>query len=337
MSLNRQIVLKTRPQGIPTLDIFELVNGEIPALEDGEFVVRNRFFSIEPAIRGWLDDRKSYFPPVALGAPIRSSTIGVVTATRNSRVRTGDVVRGIGRWEDFSVFSDETILLERIAPASDIPLSYYIGALGVSGFTAYVGLHDIGSVAAGQTVVVSAAAGAVGSVAVQIARLRGCRVIGLVGSAEKAAIAGDQLGCHEVVNYRETTDLTAAIDQIAPDGVDIYFDNVGGPILDAMLLCMKTFGRIVNCGMIESYNHQDTPPPIYNLWEMIARELSMRGFLVATFGNVLPEALTTLEGWVRSGELKVMETKRVGLEATPQLFCDLMTGQTKGKSVLELP
>jgi NADPH-dependent curcumin reductase CurA len=246
------------------------------------------------------------------------------------------VVRGLAFWEDYSLFHDGTILLEKLSPDEHLPLSYYIGALGGSGLTAHVGLHDIGGIAPGQTVVVSAAVGAVGSVAGQIARLRGCHAVALVGSARKAQVALAELGYAAAINHREVDDLTAAVRAACPGGVDIYFDNVGGKTLDAMLLCMKTFGRIVSCGMISGYNRQDDPPPVRNLWEMVARQLTMRGFLLSSHLDAIPQAARDLEGWVRDSRLLPLETKLVGLEQAPRLFSELMAGATIGKSVLEV-
>lgn len=336
MAANRQIVLKQRPSGVPKPEDFKLSQAPVPALLEGEFLIRNRCLSMEPAIRGWLDDRVSYFPPIALGQVIRGPSLGEVVDSRNPRFRPGDIVRGLNNWEDYSVLSDSTLLLEKVEPDPALPLSYYVGALGTSGLTAYVGLHDVGRIEAGQTVVVSAAVGAVGSVAGQIARLRGCRVVGLVGSAEKAQLATQSFGYHAAINYRKAADLTAAVQAACPDGVDLYFDNVGGATLDAMLLTMNTYGRIVACGMMAGYNQQDCPPPVHNLWEMVARQLEMKGFLLGTYAASLPAAQVQLETWVKAGALAILEYKRRGLEHAPALFCELMAGKTTGKTLLEI-
>jgi NADPH-dependent curcumin reductase CurA len=336
VNANRQIILKSRPDGIPTPSVFDLRRGTMPSPSEGQILVRNRYFSIEPAIRGWLDDRESYFAPIAIGEPIRCLAVAVVVASRHPDYAPGDIVRGLGFWEDYSLFDDATILLEKLTPASDLPLSYYIGALGGSGLTAYVGLHDIAHIQPEQTVVVTAAVGAVGSVAGQVARLRGCRVVALVGSARKAQVALQDLGYDAAINYREVRDIKTAIRTACPDGVDVYFDNVGGEILDTMLVSMKPLGRIVSCGMIAGYNQKDNPPPIRNLWEMVARQLTMRGFLLPSHSRSIPEAMQSLEAWVREGRLIALENKRTGLAQAPQLFIDLMSGSTIGKSVLEM-
>lgn len=337
MTVNRQIVLKRRPNGVPVPEDFGMIESPMPVLAEGELLIRNRCFSMEPAIRGWLDDKESYFPPIPLGGVIRAPSMGEVVESRHPGFRPGDIVRGLNHWEDYSVLTDSTILFEKLHPDPELPLSYYVGTLGGSGLTAYVGLHDIGRIREGDTVVISAAVGAVGGTAGQIARLRGCRVVGLVGSEEKAQFALERLGYHAVINYRTVTDLAEAVRATCPEGVDVYFDNVGGATLDAMLVNMRTYGRIISCGMIAAYNRQDNPPPILNLWEMVARQLEMKGFLLQTYAASIPAAQAQLEAWIKSGELVVQEYKRHGLENAPLLFCELMSGRTTGKAVLEIP
>ena len=217
-----------------------------------------------------------------------------------------------------------------------MPLSYYVGALGGSGTTRLRRPARRRGIQAGETVVISAAAGGVGSVAGQIARLRGCRVVGLVGSADKAAVVKDRLGFDEVINYREVPDLAAAVREACPDGVDLYYDNVGGPTLDALLVNMKSFGRIVACGMMAGYNQQDEPPPVRHLWEVVARQLRMQGFLLPFFSESIQKALDELHRWVRSGELQVLENVTRGLDRGPEAFCSLMAGSTVGKTLVEL-
>lgn len=336
MATNRQVILKSRPSGVPTPENFAMSEAPLAPLKDGEIRIRNRLFSMEPAIRGWLDDKESYFPPIAVGAPIRAPSLGVIVESRHPQYTKGEYVRGLNHWEEFSVMTESTILLAKVHPSSSVPLSYYVGVLSGSGLSAYVGLHDIGRIREGDTVVISAAVGAVGGTAGQIARLRGCRVVGLVGSEEKARVATEQLGFHAAINYRAVKDLSAAVKDACPKGVDVYFDNVGGATLDAMLLTMNVQGRIVSCGMIAGYNQQDQPPPIYNLWEMVARQLEMKGFLLPTYGASIPAAQAQLEKWIASGELKALEHKRFGLENAGPLFCELMAGKTIGKTVLEI-
>ena len=302
----------------------------------GEILVRNLYFSVEPAIRARLDGKETYMPVIGIGEPIQSPTVGRVVRSNHPGYEEGEILYGFNDWDDYVLVSDDTLLLDRLAPEAGMPLSYYVGALGGSGTTAYVGLHDVGGIQAGETVVISAAAGGVGSVAGQIARLRGCRVVGLVGSAEKAAVVKGRLGFEQVINYRAVPDLAAAVREACPDGVDLYYDNVGGPTLDAMLVNMKSLGRIVACGMMAGYNQQDEPPPVRNLWEVVARQLRMQGFLLPFFPESILKALEELHGWVRSGELQVLENVTHGLHRAPEAFCSLMAGSTVGKTLLEL-
>ena len=334
--VNRQIVLRSLIRGEPTREHFARVETAVPEPAAGEMLVRNLYFSLEPAIRGWLEGKANYFPPVPLGGVIRGPTAGRIVRSHVAGFHAGELVFGLNHWEDYSIVRPDTILLEKIRSEPGVPLSHHLGALGGSGQTAYVGLHEIGHIKSGQTVVVSAAAGAVGSVAGQIARLRGCKVIGIVGSAGKARLLTEQLGFHAAVNYRETLDLTAAVTGHAPEGVDVYFDNVGGATLNAMLPTLKSQGRIVACGMISDYNRSDAPYPITNLWQVVARQLTMQGFLLFAYESLRPAARTQLAQWVRAGELTVLEDITRGLENTPDAFCKLMTGNTRGKALVEV-
>jgi len=335
-AVNRQIVLRSLIRGEPTREHFAQVETAVPEPAAGEMLVRNLYFSLEPAIRGWLEGKANYFPPVPIGGVIRGPTAGRIIRSNVVGFQVGELVFGLNRWEDYSLVRADTILLEKIHCEPGAPLSYHLGALGGSGQTAYVGLHEIGHVKPGQTVVVSAAAGAVGSVAGQIARLRGCKVIGIVGSAVKARLLTEQLGFHSAVNYRETLDLTVAVTAQAPEGVDVYFDNVGGATLNAMLPTLKPRGRIVACGMISDYNRSDAPYPITNLWQIVARQLTMQGFLLFTYDSLRPAARAQLAHWVRTGELTVLEDITRGLANTPSAFCKLMTGNTRGKALVEV-
>lgn len=333
--LNRKIVLASRPQGIPTPDNFRLVEEPVRDLADGEVLIQNLVFAIDPAVRGMLDDRESYMNPVPIGGLIPTMVLGRIVKSRNPAFREGDYGRGFVGWEEYSVLNPSGIVMENVAIDPRIPLTAYMGALGWSGITAYVGLHKTGELRSEETVAVSAAAGAVGSVATQIAKLRGNRVIGFVGSADKArAVAG--LGADHVVNYRDVPDLSAAIKAANPGGVNVYFDNVGGRILDTMLPLMADYGRVVVCGMVANYNNADDPYPIRNLWQVLVHRLTLRGFLAYEHGDMLPEAIETLTGWIRQGRLKPLENVTTGLENTPAAFIRLMSGETTGKTVVRL-
>ncbi|HEY6870493.1 MAG TPA: NADP-dependent oxidoreductase [Novosphingobium sp.] len=336
MTSNRKVVLASRPNGAPVPDNFRLENGPLPAIGDGELLVRVRAISMEPAIRGWLDDNdKNYFEPLPIGGTMRSLSMGQVVDSRLAGYAPGDFVRGLFGWEDYSLASQNTVLLQKVAVPPEFPVTYQVGVLGGSGQTAIVGLDQIGRARAGDTVAISAAAGAVGHVAVQYARHIGCRVVGIVGGPDKARIARD-LGCDAVVDYKATPDMEAAIRAAAPEGVDVYFDGVGGPMLDAMLNTMKTFGRIICCGMISGYNDADNPPALYNAWQIVARELELKGFLLYSYSDFIPGALETCLDGLRSGWLRTVEHKRVGLAQAGDLFCELMSGRTMGKTVLEM-
>jgi NADPH-dependent curcumin reductase CurA len=248
----------------------------------------------------------------------------------------GDIIFGLHHWEDYSLSDANTILLSKLDPAPDLPLSYYSGGLGGSGHTAYVGLHEIGKIQAGDTVVISAAAGATGSMATQIAKLRGCRVVGIVGGDDKAELITHQLGADAAINYKTCGDLAAAVMAACPEGVDVYFDNVGGKTLDAMLSCMNTFGRIIGCGMISDYNDQDNPTPIYNMWKLVEKELTLKGFLLYTYMEQVPAASAQLHEWVRAGKITVLENITEGLPKAGWAYSEMMRGATIGKNLVAM-
>jgi len=333
--INRQVVLRSYVKGVPEIDNFGMVDGQRPVPKAGEFVVRNLYFSLEAAIRGWLDGSPNYFEPIPIGGVIRGPTVGRVVESRNPNFKEGDIVWGLNHWEEFSLLDDNTILLRRLETRPGVPLSYYIGALGGSGQTGYVGMHTIGRIKPGETVVVSAAVGATGSIAAQVAKVHGCRVIGIVGSADKVRVA-KSLGMDDVVDYRATPDVDAAIKALCPDGVDVYFDNVGGTTLDAMLLNMKDRGRIVCCGMISDYNNQEKPTPIYHIWQMVVKQIEMRGFLLHLTPETIPEAMDNLHKWIAEGRVKVLENLTRGIENSGKAYSEMLKGKTIGKNAVEL-
>ena len=336
MAVNRKVVLASRPHGNPVPANFRLEQAPMPVIAEGEVLVRLRAISMEPAIRGWLDDNdKNYFDPIAIGGTMRALSVGQVAESRLEGFAPGDFVRGLFGWEDYTVANRDTVLFDKIDVAPDMPITYYVGVLGGSGETAIVGLDQIGRAKAGDTVAISAAVGAVGHVAVQYARRIGCRVVGIVGGPDKARVARE-MGCDAVVDYKSAPDMEAAIRAAAPEGVDVYFDGVGGSMLDAMLNNMKTFGRVICCGMISSYNDSDNPPPLFNTWQIVARELELKGLLLYTYSAFVPAALQTNLDGLRDGWLTTIEHKKVGLAHAGELFCELMSGRTLGKAVLEM-
>ena len=333
---NRQIVLKAHPQGAPAPEDFELSTCEAPTPGEGQMLVRNLFFSLEAAIRGWLDGKANYFEPIPLGGAIRGPSVAKVLTSHLSGFEAGDLIFGLHHWEDYSLSDANTILLSKLTPEADIPLSYYAGGLGGSGHTAYVGLHEIGKIQAGDTVVISAAAGATGSMATQIAKLRGCKVIGIAGGDNKCQLVTETLGADAAINYKTCENLADAIHDACPEGVDVYFDNVGGKTLDAVLNCMNTFGRIIGCGMIGDYNNQDNPTPLFNMWKLVEKELTLRGFLLYTYMDKVPAASTQLHHWVRSGELTVLENITEGLDNAGIAYSEMMRGATVGKNLVAM-
>ncbi|MDF8333827.1 NADP-dependent oxidoreductase [Novosphingobium cyanobacteriorum] len=335
--INRRIVLASRPTGIPVPENFRFEEVPVPELQEGEVLLENRVFAIDPAVRGMLDDVKSYMPPVQIGGLIPAMVLGRVVASRHPDFREGDYGRAFNGWEHYSVITPGNIAFENVNVANDLPLTSYMGAIGWSGITAYVGLKKYGEFREGDEVLVSAAAGAVGSVAGQIARLSGAaKVIGTVGSDDKARIVTDLLGFDGAINYRSAPDLGAAMDEHFPEGIDLYFDNVGGITLDMALPRMKAFGRIPVCGMIANYNHQTDPYKLSNIWQVLVNRITMRGFLAYEATDMIHEAEQALADWVRTGKLVATENVSTGLESTPAAFIRLMSGETTGKTLVRL-
>jgi len=309
----RRIVLARRPRGVPGDDVFRLETAPRPVPGPGEIGVRVELLSIDPAIRGWLDDKPSYLPPIALGAPIRSGVLGTVAESRAPGFAVGDRVVALGSWSELCVVRALDVV-RRVPPDEDLPPSYSLGVLGGTGLTAWFGLHEVGRPRAGETVLVSAGAGGVGSVVVQLARMAGCRVVGIVGSDEKVAwLAG--LGVEAIQRRREDS-MVEAVRRACPDGVDVYFDSVGGPILEAALRRLNRRGRVVLCGAIASANDGGPRGP-RNYLQLLAKSARMEGFTTFDFAPRWEEARTELAEHVRTGRVVVRETTRPGLEAAP--------------------
>jgi NADPH-dependent curcumin reductase CurA len=329
----RHIILKQRPTGIPTPECFDLVERPMPVLSDGEMLVKMRVGSVDPAIRGFLDDRPSYLPPVAIDAPINGMSLGEVVESRNQSYPVGTLVRAFATWSDHYVIGADALGLEIVHPQPGTNLHHYMGALGPVGLTAWVGLFAVGEAKPGETVVVSAAAGATGSTVVQIAKAKGCKVIGLVGSPDKAQVVRD-LGADAAIDYRATPDIAAEIAKAAPDGVDVYFDNVGGATLEAILPLMRLHGRVAVCGMIGQYNDADHPHGVTTLWQLVVNRIKMQGFITYDYPECLEQAQRELDGWVATDQLKPLANVREGFEKLPEAFIDLMSGRTTGKTIV---
>jgi NADPH-dependent curcumin reductase CurA len=332
---SRRIVLQRRPVGEPRAEDFRLVTVEVPEPRPGEFLVANLILSMDPAIRGFLDDRDSYLPPVALGEAVRGMALGRVIESRNAAFPAGALVRALAAWEEVSVLGADALGLDTVTPAAGVPIEYYMGVLGASGLTAWIGLHEIGRIRPGQTVVISAAAGAVGHVAGQLAILHGCRAVGIVGSSDKAQRIRD-LGFQDVIEYRNHPDLGAAVRSACPSGVDVYFDNVGGATLEAMLPQMREHGVVVVCGMAGEYNQQDAPYPVRTLWQLVVKRLTMRGFLTFEHADRIPLAQAQLDQWVQTGALRTFDDIHEGIESAPAAFIALMSRATIGKTLVRL-
>ncbi len=331
----RRIVLARRPQGMPHADDFRLEPANARALERGDCEVRNVFLSMDPAIRGFLDDRPSYLPPVAIGETVRGMSLGQVIRSRNPELTEGSYVRALAGWEDVSLLQPGAVGLETVIPLPGIPLEAHLGALGPAGLTAWIGLHEIAGIKQGQTVLVSAAAGSVGSLVGQLSRLHGCRTIGLAGSGAKTSRL-KTLGFSAAVNYRAAPDLGAAIAAACPDGIDVYFDNVGGVTLEAVLPLMNAHGTVVVCGMVSDYNHQDEPYAVRTLWQLVVKRLTLRGFLTYEHPDCIPRAQAELNDLVLGGDLVGLTSIYEGLTAAPTAFIDLMSGHTIGKTLVKL-
>jgi NADPH-dependent curcumin reductase CurA len=335
MSKIRQIILVRRPTGQPVAEDFALAEAPMPKPAAGQMLVKMRVGSVDPAIRGFLDDRPSYLPPVAIGAPINGMSLGQVVESHNADYPVGTLVRTFATWSDHYVIGDDALGLETVHQKPGSELHHYMGALGPVGLTAWVGLFGVGEATPGETVLVSAAAGATGSTVGQIAKAKGCKVIGLVGSDEKAHVIRE-LGFDAAINYRATPDIAAEITKAAPDGVDVYFDNVGGETLEAILPLMRLHGRVAVCGMIGQYNDADHPHGVTTLWQLVVNRIRMQGFITYDYPGLLEQAQRELDGWVADGSLKPLANVRDGFEKLPEAFIDLMAGRTIGKTLIRI-
>lgn len=332
---NRRCHFIKRPQGMPGDDCFEWRDETVPALEAGEFLIRNEYFSFEASMRTWMNEGPNYMPPLQIDEVMRGPTMGVVVESRDPDFPEGARVMGMHGWERYSVARSGPF--EQIIP--DVPgvsPTIFMGVLGLVGMTAYFGIEDICRPAAGETLLVSGAAGAVGSVAAQLGKIHGARVVGIAGADDKCNWLREECGVDVAINYRES-DLRAAIGDACPDGINAYFDNVGGDTLDAALWHMKDKGRVACCGTIAGYNDSDAPsPPVHNLWLVVIRQLTLQGFLISDYFDRFGEAGEKLMGWVQAGQLQHREHILQGLENAPEAMRTLLTGRNRGKTLLKL-
>lgn len=330
---SREIRLKSRPVGMPTLANFELVETDVPAPGPGQVLVRNSYMTVDPYMRGRMMDRKSYVPPFQIGKPLEGGAVGQVVASNSPKLKVGDYVQSMLGWREWFVADGASLM--KLDPTIG-PIQSYLGALGMPGLTAYVGLLKIGELKDGERVFVSAASGAVGQIVCQIAKAKGCYVVGSVGSDAKAGFIVNELGVDKAINYKTAGDLTAALAKAFPEGIDVYFDNVGGSHLQAALANMRNFGRIAACGAIEQYNVTDPPPGPNNLVLVVGLSLTIRGFIVSNYFDMLPQFLADMAAWKKAGKMKWKETIVEGIEKAPEAFIGLFKGENFGKMLVKI-
>ncbi len=327
MPTSRQIQLARRPRGVPQPTDFALVEVDVPEPAAGEVLIRNAFVSVDPYMRGRMNDAKSYVPPFALGEPLTGGAVGRVVASRHARVQEGSwVVHNLG-WRELALSDGDGLLVVDPAVA---PVSTALGVLGMPGLTAYVGLLDLGRAESGETVYVSGAAGAVGSAVGQIAKLKGCRVIGSAGSARKIAWLRE-IGFDEAFDYHEVP-----IREALTGGIDLYFDNVGGPTLEAALSALRVRGRVVACGAVSQYNATELPSGPRNLFLVVTKRLRIEGFIVSDHYDRHPAFLAEVGPWVRDGRVRYRETVVDGIENAPAAFIGLLRGENTGKMLVRV-
>ncbi|MFB9676154.1 NADP-dependent oxidoreductase [Streptosporangium vulgare] len=326
--------LASRPSGWPTPENFELAEVRLPAPAEGEILVRNLFMSVDPYMRGRMNEGKSYTPPFRVGEPLDGAALGEVVVSRAPGLAPGDTVTHRYGWREYAVLDAKEA--RRVEEIPGVPLSAYLGALGMTGLTAYVGLLDIARFKDGEAVFVSGAAGAVGSMAGQIARLKGAsRVVGSAGSPEKVTHLVRDLGFDAAFNYRDG-EIHEQLARAAPGGIDVYFDNVGGEHLEAAIDELRTYGRVAMCGSISSYNATEPVPGPRNIGLVVGKRLTLRGFIVSDHPARLPDMIAEVGAWLREGKIAFTETVVDGLENAPKAFIDMLHGANTGKMLVRL-
>ncbi|MCY1516701.1 NADPH-dependent curcumin reductase [compost metagenome] len=337
MPTNKQIHLDNRPEGEAVASNFKLVTSQTPALQDNQVLVRHHFMSLDPYMRGRMNDAKSYAQPQPLGQVMQGGTVGEVVESKHPKFAVGDKVVGFGGWQEYSVVDGSQPGALKKVDTTHVPLSHYLGAVGMPGVTAWYGLVKIIAPKAGETVVITAASGAVGSAFGALAKARGCRVVGIAGGPDKCKYVTDELGFDACIDYRQHPDvktMSAALKEACPNGIDGYFENVGGYIFDAVLLRTNAFARVALCGMIAGYDGQ--PLPLANPALILINRLKIEGFIVSEHMEVWPEALTELGTLVGTGKLKPRESVAQGIEAAPEAFLGLLKGKNFGKQLVKL-
>jgi len=333
MNTTNTINLKKRPEGRPELNDFEFMTSEIPELKEGEVLLKATYVSVDPYLRGRMMDAKSYIEPFELNHPIVSGCVAEVLESRASDLNSGDYVTGMMAWKEKQVLSAENV--KKVDP-NQAPLSAYLGILGMTGLTAYFGLTDIGKPKEGETLLVSGAAGAVGTVVGQIGKILGMRVVGIAGTDEKIEMIKSKYGYDEAINYKTTDNMVKAIHKACPDGVDVYFDNVGGDISEAVLYNINKFSRTIVCGAISVYNKTELPKSNSVQPFLIKNSSSMQGFIIFDYKDRHPEGIQQIAQWLQEGKLTYEETIKEGFETIPQAFIDLFDGKNKGKMLVKI-
>ena len=332
--MEKSILLKNRPKGKPSISDFEFVTEDINlTINDGELLLETVYVSVDPYLRGRMSDAKSYVQPFELNKPIQSGVIPKVIASKNDKFSEGNFVSGMLSWKTKQISNGDG--LSKV-DGSKAPLSTYLGILGMTGLTAYLGLNEIGKPKAGETIVVSGAAGAVGSVVGQIAKILGLHVIGIAGTDEKIDMLKSKFGFDAAINYNTSKDINADLKTLAPNGVDIYFDNVGGPISDAVLFNINRFARIIICGAISVYNSEALPKSVSVQPFLVKNSALMQGFIVSNYAEKFPEAIQNLSGWLTEEKLTYTETIVDGFDNIPKAFIDLFDGKNKGKMIVKI-
>jgi NADPH-dependent curcumin reductase CurA len=337
MPQNKQIHLDNRPQAEASSSNFKLVSSETAPLQDGQVLVRHHFLSLDPYMRGRMNDAKSYAAPQPVGQVFQGGTVGEVVESRNAKYQPGDKVVGFGGWQEYSVVDANQPGALRKVDTTHVPLSHYLGAVGMPGVTAWYGLVKIIEPKEGNTVVVSAASGAVGSALGALAKARGCRAVGIAGGPDKCRYVTEELGFDACVDYKQHQDarsLSAALKEACPQGIDGYFENVGGMVMNAVMLRMNAHGRIALCGMIAGYDGEPIPMTYPQL--LLTNRLKLEGFIVSEHMEVWPQALQELGTLVGTGKLRPRESVAEGLEAAPEAFLGMLKGRNFGKQLVKL-
>jgi len=331
--INKKMILANRPVGIPEKNTWEYEEELISEIKDGQILIRHQYISLDPAMRGWMNNSKSYIPPVEIGTVMRAGTVGeVIQVNNNTNFKVGDFVSGWGGVQEYSISDGKNY---SIIKDKNNPIHRYLGALGMPGMTAYFGIINVGKIKSGEIVLVSAAAGAVGSLVGQIAKIKGCKVIGVAGGKEKCKYVKEQLGFDEVIDYKNDN-IYSSLKKYCPDGIDVYFDNVGGEILDAALAKLRMNARIVICGAISQYNNTSRTKGPTNYLSLLVNRATMSGMVVFDYKNDYPMAINQISEWFSEGKLKSNESIFEGIDNFYEIFLKLFNGNKRGKLILKI-